>query len=192
MIYLASTSPRRKALLKKYGIKFKVIKPYYEEIDDLKIVPSKMVKQHALEKAKSCTAQVERGFILAADTIVYQDGRVIGKPKNMKEAIRILNSLQGRWHSVFTGVAVIKIDDGKSVKQFLFSEKTKVKLKVMSSQEIKKYIKKINPLDKAGAYAIQSKNQNIINRVTGSLNNAVGLPIESVLQKFKSLKIGKK
>ena len=185
MIYLASTSPRRKALLKKAGVTFCLLKPAYEENNDLKGRPSKIVQVHAVEKAESCREQVKNGIILAADTIVYLEGKTIGKPKNMKNARFILRKLQGRWHSVYTGVAMFKIVSGRVVKKTIFFEKTKVRLEELSPKRIENYFKKVNPLDKAGAYAIQSRRGGIVQEVRGFFSNAAGLPIERVLAKLK-------
>ncbi len=189
MIYLASTSPRRKALLKQYGIPFQTLQPVYEESNKSSLSPSRLVRTHALEKGRSCAASVRNGVILSADTIVYLNGKVIGKPKNQKDAFKILRSLQGRWHKVYTGVALIHIQAGTIKRKSLFSEVTQVKLKRMSETDMKQYFQKINPLDKAGAYAIQSKKPNIVETIKGSLTNAIGLPMEAVLKQYGRLKI---
>ncbi len=180
MIYLASTSPRRKILLKKAGIAFRIVKPSYNEDNGLKGKPSFIVQTHALKKAESCVQQVQNGMILGADTIVYFKGHVIGKPRNMKEAFRILGQLQGQWHIVYTGVAIIEANKGKIRQKNIFFEKTGVKLKKLSLEEIKNYFKKVNPLDKAGAYAIQSSHGGIVEEVKGFFSNAVGLPVERI------------
>ena len=184
LIYLASTSPRRKALLKKAGIAFRILKPDYEEGKKLNSPPSKIVQIHALKKAESCVGQVKSGTILAADTVVFFEGEVIGKPKNMKTARLILGKLQGRWHSVYTGVAILKVVFGRVVNKIIFFEKTEVRLKKLTVGGIKNYFRKVNPLDKAGAYAIQSRQGGIVQRVKGLFSNAVGLPIEKMLKKF--------
>ncbi len=184
MIYLASTSPRRKTLLKKAGITFRILKPAYEEDNDLKGPPSKIVQVHAVKKAESCREQVKDGTILAADTIVYLEGEMIGKPKNMKKARLMLGKLQGRCHSVYTGVAIFKIASGRIVKKTIFFEKTKVSLEGLTPKEIENYFKKVNPLDKAGAYAIQSRRGGIVQEVRGLFSNAVGLPIKKILKQL--------
>ncbi len=188
MIYLASTSPRRRFLLKKAGISFRILKPRYQEDDRLKAPPSEIVRIHAIEKAKSCVDQAKDGILLAADTIVYLDGEVIGKPENMKHARQILLKLQGRWHAVFTGVSIFKIKSGRIAKKTVFVEKTKVRLKTLTPKGIENYFKKINPLDKAGAYAIQSPHGGIVMDVKGHFSNAIGLPVETVLKKLCSFK----
>ena len=182
MIYLASTSPRRKALIKKAGIRFRILRPDYEEASDLKGPPSRIVRIHAVKKAESCAEQVRNGTLLAADTIVYLKGEIIGKPKNRRDARRILKKLQGTRHSVYTGVAILKIVSGRIVRKNVFFEKTVIRLKAFTDGEIKSYLKKVNPLDKAGGYAIQSPHGGIVEEVKGLFSNAVGLPIEKVLR----------
>jgi len=184
MIYLASTSPRRKTLLQKAGITFRILKPSYKEDNDLKGPPSKVVQVHAVKKAQSCREQVKDGTLLAADTIVYLEGEMIGKPTNLKKARLMLRKLQGRWHSVYTGVAIFKIVSGRIVKKTIFFEKTQVRLARLTPKGIENYFKKVNPLDKAGAYAIQSHRGGIVQEVRGLFSNAVGLPIEKVLKNF--------
>jgi septum formation protein len=182
MIYLASTSPRRRTLLKKAGISFRVLKPDYEETTKLKAPPSKIVQIHAVKKAQSCVGKIKNGTLLAADTVVSLDGKSLGKPKTMKEAYLILGRLQGRRHFVYTGVAIFKMIEGKIVKKTIFFEKTEVCLKRLTARGIKNYFKRVNPLDKAGAYAIQSPHGGIVQEVRGLFSNAVGLPVEKVLK----------
>lgn len=187
MIYLASTSPRRKSLLKQYGIRFRTLQPVYEESNESNLSPSQLVRTHAWEKGRSCAASVLNGVILSADTVVSLNGKIIGKPRSKKDALKILRSLQGRWHKVYTGVALIHIQAGKIKRKSLFSEVTQVKLERLSGTDMKQYFQKINPLDKAGAYAIQSKQPNIVEAVQGSLTNAIGLPMEKLFKRCKRL-----
>ena len=184
MIFLASSSPRRKKLLKEAGVIFRSICPDYDEKQSVGATrrvaptPSVFVKKHAFAKAASCVSRVKEGVILGSDTVVYFSGRVIGKPKNHADAFKILTLLQGRWHVVYTGVAILHIKHSRMVKKIVFSERTRVRLRAMDRMAIESYFKKINPLDKAGAYAIQSDEVNIITDVKGSIANAIGLPIE--------------
>jgi septum formation protein len=175
MIYLASTSPRRKKILKELGIRCKVIPTSYKEHPIPGISPSRLVKVHALEKGLSALRKIRVGIVISADTVVYFNQKIVGKPKSINDAFKTLKSLQGRWHSVYTGVAILNIKDGKLQKKKLFHEKTYVHLKKMSDSEIRAYFKKINPLDKAGSYAIQSKHK-IVDGIKGSFYNAMGLP----------------
>lgn len=189
MIYLASTSARRRVLLKKAGISFHLLKPDYAEDDTLKGIPSKVVRIHAFKKAQSCLGLVQNGIILAADTVVYLKGQIIGKPKNMRDARHMLGMLQGRWHVVYTGVAIFRIDHGKAVKKVVFFERTKVHIKKLTSKAINHYFKRVNPLDKAGAYAIQSSHGGIVQEIKGPLSNAIGLPIERVIKQLEVLAV---
>src|SRR3989338_3012614 len=110
MIYLASTSPRRKAILKSSGIPFRAVKPDYKEKKPARnLSPSFVVQKHALAKAISVAKKVRQGIVIGADTVVYFRGKIIGKPKDLKEAAGTLGALEGRWHVVYTGVALLKI-----------------------------------------------------------------------------------
>ena len=185
MIYLASTSPRRRALLKKAGVSFRILKPDYHEGKNDLGSPSRRVVRHALGKALSCKKYVEAGTILAADTLVFAGGEGFGKPRNLKEARLMLGKLQGRWHVVYTGVAILKIGGGRVLQKKTFFEKTRVRIKKLSSAGIGNYFKSVFPLDKAGAYAIQSPTGGIVEAVRGFFTNAVGLPVEKVLSKIR-------
>ena len=179
-LYLASISPRRKKILRDLKIPFKTLRPEYCENGEKGQAPISMVRTHALGKALSAVKRVQTGTVLAADTTVFFRGDIIGKPRNYLHAFQILNSLQGKWHRVYTGVAVLFVKKGKIVRKKTFVEKTKILLKKMDSAEIKKYLRRIYPLDKAGAYAIQSKRSSIVEKVQGSFSNAVGLPMERI------------
>lgn len=178
MLYLASRSPRRKRLLKSLKLPFCVVRPFYKEENFSGRPPMRAVRTHALGKARSVVRRIRSGSVLAADTVVCFRGRVIGKPKDRRDAFRILNRLQGRWHTVYTGVAILFLKDGRVRKERVFCQRTRVKLKKMSRAAIAGYFKKVNPLDKAGAYAIQSARANIVDELKGSFSNAVGLPLE--------------
>ncbi len=180
ILYLASTSPRRIFLLKQAGFKVQKIKPVYTEVDHKHLSTQELIKKHALGKALSAAHQVKEGILVSADTLVVFQARRIGKPKNIKDAYRILSMLQGRTHVVWTGVAVLKILGGNIQAQKYFVVKTKVSLKPVGRSQMKAYFKRINPLDKAGAYAIQAQKNSIVSKVIGSYTNAVGLPMEKL------------
>lgn len=186
VIYLASTSPRRKALLKRAGIRFRVLRPDYEEGKELKSPPSKIVQIHAAGKAESCAGKIKNGTLLAADTVVSLGRKIFGKPGNRKGARLMLKSLQGRRQFVYTGVAIFKIHKGRIVKRSVFFDKTQVRLKRLSRKGIQNYFKKVNPLDKAGAYSLQARRPGLVQALKGSFSNAVGLPIEKVLKRIKA------
>jgi septum formation protein len=179
-LYLASASPRRRKILKNFGISFQIIKPDYHEKNHQHFLPSRLVMRHALGKALSAAGKIAHGRVLAADTLVYDRGRIIGKPKSIRHAVKILSSIQGHWHWVYTGVAVLDVEKGEIKRKKVFYERTGICLPKTSRQWILEAFKKINPLDKAGAYALQSKGVNKGYRVKGSLLNAVGLPVEKL------------
>ncbi len=188
MIYLCSTSPRRRALLKEKGIAYRLLKPRYHETPIRSRSITKGVKHHALGKALSVTGLVPNGLILGADTVVVFQNKAVGKPRNMKHAHEILTKLQGCTHSVVTAVALLKMKDSKIVKRAIFSVRSHVRLRKMGPSAIKDYFKRISPLDKAGAYAAQAVNAfPIVERITGSHSNVVGLPMEKLCDTMKQL-----
>ena len=180
MIYLVSVSPRRKALMKSFKKPFRMIAPLYDESKEKRSRPSALVKRHALGKALSVVPKIRSGILISADTIVYFKGKIIGKPRDLNDAFKVLGRLAGNWHSVYTGVAVLQVEKGKPGKRRIYVEKTKIRLKPMDRAARRGYFRKVNPLDKAGAYAIQSKTAGIVTEVRGSFTNAVGLPMESL------------
>lgn len=177
MIYLASQSPRRKEILKQMGITFRVVASSYHEKKSRK-PPRRLVLDHAVGKAQKAKVSAKQGWVLGADTIVYCQGRVLGKPKHIKEAYQMLRSLSGRQHAVYTGVVLLDLQTGQMIKA---CEKTKVYIKKLSENEIRNYCLKVPPLDKAGAYAIQMKPK-IVQKIQGSYSNVVGLSKELLLK----------
>ena len=178
MLYLASASPRRVQLLKEAGIVFRAIRTGYREKDSSRLTPSLLVKKHALGKALAVAGKIRNGKILAADTVVYFGGKIIGKPLNRQAAVKTLLLLQGRWHTVYTAVAFFEMKNGRVFGRRSLVEKTKVLLKKMDEKDIRRYFHHVSPFDKAGSYAIQAKGESIVRKVNGSFSNAVGLPME--------------
>ncbi len=188
VIHLASSSPRRRALLRAAGLRYRLVRPDYEERPIRGATPRRLVRTHAWGKALSAAPRVKNGLILAADTVVAFRGRTIGKPRDMADAVRTLRSLQGRWHAVYTGVALAAMIDGRVAARAVYVEKTLVRLRPMEEADIRRYFRKISPLDKAGAYAIQSTT-NIVAQLRGSFSNAVGLPMESLASRIRKLNL---
>lgn len=193
MIYLASSSPRRRRLLREAGIRFKVIRPVYKESGRGNALS--LTKRHALGKALSVMARVKKGVILGCDTVVVSRGRVLGKPSTMKAAARMLKSLEGRTHAVLSAVALIRMEGSWPQKQLVFTEKSLVKIKKMSAQERQAYLRRIGPLDKAGAYAAQAAGPStgsgrggVVRSVRGSFTNVVGLPMEKLKKTLRMLR----
>ena len=184
-LYLASRSPRRTRLLKEAGIRHRVLKTNYKEHLSARLTPAALVRKHAMGKAMAATVLIENGLILAADTVVFCKGKIIGKPRSRREAEKTLLSLQGRWHTVYTGVALISVKKKGLKKKVLFHESTKVCLKKMDLPQIRRYFRRVDPMDKAGAYAIQARSGTIVEAVRGSFSNAVGLPMEGLCARMR-------
>ncbi|MBI2095099.1 MAG: septum formation protein Maf [Candidatus Omnitrophica bacterium] len=180
MIYLASTSPRRRSLLRREGVRFKTLRPGYEEGGEAKGPPAALVKKHALGKAVSVAGRLKNGAVLAADTVVVFGGKIIGKPKSKKDAVRLLGRIQGKWHTVYTGVAWLEVRGGAVNKKRVFSETTRVRLKPLDRGAVARVFRSVDPMDKAGAYAIQCREPDIVAEVRGSWTSAAGLPIDAL------------
>lgn len=184
IIYLASQSPRRREILKKIGIKFKIISSSYIEKNPKNISPEELVLRHAFGKARDAAAPKNAKFVLAADTLVYCRGRILGKPSTEKEALSILKFIHGRTHFVYTGVVLWDVATGAIQKEVA---KTKVVIKRMKPKEISEYIELVYPYDKAGSYAIQ-EGPKIVKKIEGSYTNVMGLPAEIVKKMIQQIK----
>jgi len=183
---LASGSPRRKQLLKKIIPDFKVISSDAEELKSHSGGPLTLVQENAKKKAIPVAANNPSCWVLGADTLVFYQKEILGKPKDLDEAVEMLSFLCGKTHEVATGVS-LQCNELNIVKTF--SETSSVTFKPISKQEIRLYFKEVNPLDKAGAYAIQTNADMIIDRFVGSYSNVVGLPLESLGKVLKELSI---
>ena len=191
-IILASASPRRRELLQQIGLKFEVIPARGEEIIT-KTVPSEIVCELSMQKAKEVAALKEGQMqedgssliVIGADTVVCQDGKVMGKPSDRDHAIRMLEKLQGRKHSVYTGVTVLVMEPGQEIVQHTFFAETKVEVYPMERREIEAYADTGDPMDKAGAYGIQGCFAAWVKGIEGDYNNVVGLPVSALWQILK-------
>jgi septum formation protein len=192
-IILASASPRRKMLLKSMKIKFKTIPADVKEnLSAPKLSPSRLAINIALKKANYIfkknknSKKIKNCIIIGADTIVVLGNKILGKPKNKKDAFRILSLLSGKKHLVITGLALIDTKSSKSISgsakyhTVCGSVKSTVWFKILSPQIINEYIKTSEPMDKAGAYALQGKGQLLISKTSGPEDNIIGLPREKL------------
>ena len=181
-IILASGSPRRKDLLAQVGIPFEVIVSNADET--ISGPPEQQVQALALRKAKA--VQDERPnsaeIIIAADTLVYIDAKVLGKPQNPQEAFDMLKTLSGRGHTVYTGVALL----GKNHKR-VFADSTNVYFRNLTDHEIRAYIATGEPMDKAGAYGVQDKGALLVDRIEGDYFTVVGLPVAKVAAALREM-----
>lgn len=180
-LILASSSPRRIALLQKLGLTFKVFPPTYE-IEIKSNNPIELAELKALEKARCVARLFDRGLIIAADTIVFIDDEILEKPRSISEAKEFLKKLSGREHFVVTGVAIV---DASSMREVVGSELTKVKFRELSDEEIEFYTRTMEPLDKAGGYAIQGLAALFIDKIEGDFWNVVGLPLPLLYRLLK-------
>ena len=177
MIILASGSPRRKELLEQVGASFVVsVSDAAEESSD-RLEPEELVRINAVAKAKAVAAEYPEKPVLGADTVVSLDGHTYGKPCDKNEACRMLENFSGRTHQVSTGIAMV-------VKGEIYTDvvTTKVTFGAMSQEEISRYVETGEPLDKAGAYAVQGIAARFIEKIEGSYSNVVGLPLYAVTQ----------
>lgn len=171
---LASSSPRRQELLAGLGIEFRIDPSTEEETYEEGTPPHEIVKILSLRKAKSVAAKYERGLIIGADTIVVYEDEVLGKPRNRDDAFAMLSKLQGKAHTVFSGIAFVDAGNGSSKVSY---SSTKVTMKPLSPDQINRYIATGEPNDKAGAYAIQGFGATIIEKIDGDYFTVVGLPL---------------
>lgn len=170
---LASKSPRRKYLLEQIGFKFIVVDSNAEEVTEKNVLKS--VKINSERKSRAVASKYMSKIIIGADTIVYLNGKILNKPKDLNEAKKYLKMLSGKKHFVYTGVNVINNITGKEVFDF---EKTIVEFRNLTKEEINYYVDKFKPLDKAGAYGIQDDFGCLfINKISGDYYNVVGLPL---------------
>ncbi len=174
-LILASASPRRAALLRQAGIPHRVV------LSDLKIeerpeifTPAELAVYLALQKARRVAAGLREGIVLGADTVVYHRGEVLGKPADLDEARRMLRRLSGGQHSVITGLALV--DARTNICESDFAE-TRVWMRALEDELIDAYVATGEPMDKAGAYAIQGKAALFVERIEGCYFNVVGLPL---------------
>lgn len=185
MIYLASQSKARMALLKRLGLRFKVIPSRVKENRRAgSLSYAQLVKRNALRKAREVSSRVSSGIIIAADTIVVQDGRIFGKPKDLKDAKKMLRRLSSKPQQLYTGIAVIDRDKNKTL---VDCEKTKVYMDQLTDKEIDRYFIQVSPLDKAGSFDIQGKGALFIRRIEGCFYNVVGLPLRKLYRILRSL-----
>ena len=180
-IILASASPRRREILAKLGLEFEIMVSDADEskIDKNSIPVEIYVQELALLKAMAVAKKLKNknALIISADTIVYHDGEILGKPKDNADAFSMLSKLSGREHSVFSGICVM---DAKSLKCACATEETKVFFKELTEEKIYNYIRTGEPMDKAGAYAVQGLGALFTEKVCGDFFNVIGLPVKKL------------
>jgi septum formation protein len=170
---LASNSPRRHELLAEAGYEFEVVVPAVSELALAQLSLRELTMMNATRKAKA-VARIHRGrVVLAADTLVAMEGKIMGKPRNLNHARMILRRLSGRTHDVCTAVCIVG-----PRRRISFAEISQVRFRKLTESAITKYFKAVNPIDKAGAYGAQDAGGSIIAAIKGSVTNVIGLPME--------------
>lgn len=181
-IILASASPRRKEILELADIVFDVFPSQVKEMIT-KEKPEEVVMELAGQKAWDVWKKTDgEKIVVGADTVVAYEGHILGKPKDEEDAVCMLSMLSGNIHQVYTGVSIIQ-----KGREYSFYEETKVKFYPLTKDEIQKYVKTKEPMDKAGAYGIQGKAALFIQGIKGDYYNVVGFPIARFLQEIKRL-----
>jgi len=180
-IILASASPRRQELLRQVGCEFTVMLSHIVEDNDQDVLPEELAIGHAREKALDVAARVSADdVVIGADTIVVLNGRVYGKPVDERDARNILAALSGKEHQVMTGIAVVKA--GKLWTDVVI---TRVKIAEIGPEEVEQYLSTGEPMDKAGAYAIQGIGALLVEDIKGCYTNVVGLPLRKTAELLK-------
>jgi septum formation protein len=184
-LILASASPRRKELLEEAGYPFTILVPDVEEAHDATLTCEELTMANALLKARAVAETEPGSLVIAADTLVYLNGVPFGKPADMEEAASMLQMLSGHIHQVCTGVAIVI---GERKFEFTFPVVSDVTFKPLTESIIRDYHSRIQPLDKAGAYAVQDESAMIIEKVEGSWSNVKGLPMERLCAELERLR----
>lgn len=174
-LILASSSPRRAALLRQIGLSFEIVPAQCQEIVEPGVGPAHTVEQLSFIKAQHVADQAQKALVIGADTLVVLNDVFLGKPSDAADAKKTLRSLSGQTHQVYTGVTLIHTETGKT---HIFHEKTDVTFGDLTEQEIDAYIKTGSPMDKAGAYGIQDDlGALFVKKISGDYYNVVGFPL---------------
>lgn len=181
-IILASASPRRVELLRQVCFRFKVITSDASECEHEQFTAWEIAQLNAYRKARAVAKKWPDSLVIGADTVVCLGTRLYAKPRDAKDACRMLGELQGRTHDVVTAVCLLHL---RGHRQRVFADSTTVTFHKLSSAKIREYVAKVNTLDKAGAYAIQEEGESIIEGIFGSYTNVVGLPVERLGEELR-------
>lgn len=172
---MASASPRRQQLLNQIGLEFEVIPSRIEEVMDESLEATQVAVSLAAQKCRDIASRLDGNYlIIAADTIVVRNNRLLGKPRDAEDAFETLKSLSGQWHDVITGLCICRTSEKKFIEEY---EITRVKMAHHSDKFIKSYIETGEPFDKAGSYGIQGYGSLLVEKIEGCYFNVMGLPI---------------
>jgi septum formation protein len=162
-------------LLRQLGIDFQVLASEVPEVHNEQLTANEVAQVNAYRKARAIAKKYPDALVVAADTLVYLDNMLFGKPATLEEAYQMLEKLQGRTHQVVTAICLLHL---RNHRQNVFSESTAVTFQTLDAVKIRRYLAKVNPLDKAGGYGIQEESDLIVEKISGSYTNVVGLPLE--------------
>ncbi len=176
-LILASASPRRADLLRQLAPEFRVIPSDAPEVSPDHLSPREICLLNAHRKSRVVAKKIPDALVLGADTLVFLGREIFAKPRDLADAHRMLSQLQGQTHQVITGVCLLHL---RAHRESLFAISTDVTFHSLTKEQISQYLSKINPLDKAGGYAIQDHGELIVAEVSGSFSNVVGLPLEKL------------
>ena len=182
-LILASASPRRAELLKLLPVKFQVLPGHAPEVAYEHLSPLEICQLNAHRKARAVAKKIPDALVLGADTLVFLDNEILGKPRNLADARQMISRLQGRHHQVVTGVCLMHL---RCHRERIFAVSTDVLFHPLNARQIRDYLASIQPLDKAGAYAIQDSGEKIISEISGSYSNVVGLPVEKLREELSA------
>lgn len=185
-IVLASASPRRKELLEKIGLKFEVDPSNSVEYISPALMPDEIAKSISSEKALAIAGKYQNAIIIAADTFIVFEGKIMGKPSTEADAKKMLTTLSGRVHSVMTGFTILDTENKKILSK---SVETIIYMKELTPQEIDAYVESQEPLDKAGAYAIQGLGAVLVEGIEGDYYNVMGLPLNALVESLNEFGI---
>tara|TARA_B100001113_G_scaffold143032_1_gene117071 strand:+ start:28 stop:615 length:588 start_codon:yes stop_codon:yes gene_type:complete len=182
---LASNSPRRQKILSQIGIRFKIISSLVNEHSNLNCSPNRFAEYWSIEKAKKVSEIFKDYITISADTIVSIDNEILGKPKNKKDSIKMLEKLSGNTHKVITGVSIACYKENIFK---TFSETTEVVVRNISNNQINYYVNNYKTLDKAGSYGIQDFFSIWIKKINGCYYNVMGLPVSEFYYNYNLIK----
>lgn len=182
-IILASASPRRVELLRQVVFRFKVLASDAPESEHEQFTPRELALLNAYRKARVVAKRHPDSLVIGADTVVALGTNLYAKPRNKRDACRMLGELEGRTHEVLTGVCLLHL---RSHRQSVFAEQTSIRFQNLTEAKIRAYVNRVHTLDKAGAYAIQEEGESIVESIDGSYTNVVGLPVERLREELRA------
>jgi septum formation protein len=185
-IILASASPRRVELLRELRVSFTVVPAEVEELHDVNLSAMELCRINAERKAEQIAGRNPNAIVLGADTLVSLNGKIYGKPASLEEAKAMLRQLSGHTHQVHTAVCLVHLASGR---RSHFVDRTEVRFRSVSEEEIAEYTSTVPVLDKAGAYGIQERGDLLVEGIAGSFSNVVGLPVERLAAEFDGWKV---